>query len=142
MATETTGQQTTPNTQPADKLLTAGLVPATGSDEPCHVLFLLKYTFPLSKSNATPIILQGNKYMDATLYTGTGTTQVIVNQAQFKPDLVWAKTRSSVSSNLLYDSIRGVNQYLSSNQTAAEATLANSLITSFVVNVPGFVKPI
>jgi hypothetical protein len=50
-----------------------------------------------------------------------------------QPDLVWAKTRSAVSSNLLYDSIRGVNKYLSSNQTAAEATLANSL-TAFNSN--------
>jgi hypothetical protein len=81
----------------------------------------------------TPTILQGNKYMDATLWTGTGTTYNLVNAGQFKPDLVWAKTRSAISSNLLYDSIRGVNVYLSSNQTAAEATLANSL-TAFNSN--------
>jgi hypothetical protein len=78
-------------------------------------------------------IKKGNTVMDATLYTGTGATQSITNAGGFKPDLVWAKTRSTVSSNLLYDSIRGVNVYLSSNQTAAEATLANSL-TAFNSN--------
>ena len=39
-------------------------------------------------------IIQGNKYMDATTYTGTGTTQSIVNAAGFKPDLVWCKQRN------------------------------------------------
>jgi hypothetical protein len=76
---------------------------------------------------------QANKYFDATLWTGTGATLSLTNSGSMQPDLVWAKTRSAVSSNLLYDSIRGVNNYLSSNQTAAEATLANSL-TAFNSN--------
>jgi hypothetical protein len=76
---------------------------------------------------------QANKYFDATLWTGTGATLSLTNSGSMQPDLVWAKTRSAVSSNLLYDSIRGVNQFLSSNQTAAEATLANSL-TAFNSN--------
>jgi hypothetical protein len=81
----------------------------------------------------TPTILQGNKYMDATLYTGTGTTQVIVNQALFKPDLVWQKPRSEVASHRLVDSVRGVNKTINSNQADAEATETNTL-TSFNSN--------
>jgi hypothetical protein len=70
----------------------------------------------------TPTILQGNKYMDATLYTGTGVTQVVVNQGQFKPDLVWIKGRSGATSNGLEDSVRGsAGGLLVSNTTAAES---------------------
>ena len=70
----------------------------------------------------TPTILQGNKYMDATLYTGTGTTQVIVNQGQFKPDLVWLKVRSTTGYHGLIDSVRGRAYSLFSNATDAEGT--------------------
>jgi hypothetical protein len=75
----------------------------------------------------TPTILQGNKYMDATLYTGTGTSQVIVNQALFKPDLVWTKSRNAAYNNKLWDSVRGVTKTIDSNSTAAESTVSNGL---------------
>ena len=39
----------------------------------------------------TPTILQGNKYMDATLYTGTGASLAVTNTAGFKPDFVGVK---------------------------------------------------
>jgi hypothetical protein len=81
----------------------------------------------------TPTILQGNKYMDATLYTGNGSTQVIVNQALFKPDLVWQKPRNEVASHRLVDSVRGVNKVIKSNSTDAEATETNAL-TAFNSN--------
>ena len=70
----------------------------------------------------TPTILQGNKYMDATLYTGTGTSQVLVNQGQFKPDFIWLKGRNVVSDHAAYDSVRGVTQRLEVNSTGAENT--------------------
>jgi hypothetical protein len=72
----------------------------------------------------TPTILQGNKYFDSTLYTGNGSTQVVVNNAQFKPDLVWAKSRSNTdtNSNGLVNSNVGRAGLLSSNQTSAEGT--------------------
>ena len=83
----------------------------------------------------TPTILQGNKYMDATLYTGTGSALTVTNAAGFKPDLVWGKPRSTASSNLLYDSVRGALYYLSSNSTAAEAGgTADTGVTAFNSN--------
>ena len=91
--------------------------------------FLSLNTFNLS----TPAILQGNRYMDATLATGSNSTQVIVNQGQFKPDFVWLKIRSAVENHIAYDSVRGVQQYLVPNLTLAEATLASGL-TSFNSN--------
>jgi len=81
----------------------------------------------------TPTILQGNLYMDATLWTGVGpASQVIVNQALFKPDLVWVKNRSSTRKHNLYDSVRGTSKRLVSNDTAAEDTVAG--VTAFNSN--------
>jgi hypothetical protein len=76
----------------------------------------------------TPTILQGNKYMDATLWTGNGQAdnQTVTNAALFKPDLVWAKNRNIASQNhVLVDSVRGVNQILSSNLTDAQSALSS-----------------
>jgi len=83
----------------------------------------------------TPTILQGNKYMDATTFTGATPTNVIVNQGQFKPDLIWNKIRNSTGDNYLVDSVRGVANYLVSNTTAAEAS-ASQFVTS--INSNGF----
>ena len=83
----------------------------------------------------TPTILQGNKYMDATLYTGTGASQSITNAGAFKPDLVWGKARSTTRFNVLVDSIRGSSKDLYSNSTSAEYTDAN-VISS--INSNGF----
>ena len=81
----------------------------------------------------TPTILQGNKYMDATLYTGNGSTQTITNAGGFKPDLVWVKSRSAATDNKLTDSVRGVQKGLISDTTGAETTDTNGL-TAFNSN--------
>jgi hypothetical protein len=82
----------------------------------------------------TPTILQGNKYMDATTYVATGTApQTVTNAAQFKPDLVWTKNRTSAGNHYLNDSVRGAANALNSNTTSAEASLPN-YITSFNSN--------
>lgn len=78
-------------------------------------------------------IKQGNKVMDATLYTGTLLSNSVVNAAAFKPDLVWLKSRSAATNNELTDSVRGVTKALVSNSTAAEATDVQGL-TAFNTN--------
>jgi hypothetical protein len=71
----------------------------------------------------TSTIVKGNTVMDATLYTGNGSTQTITNTASFKPDLVWVKTRSSGSfGHALFDSVRGAPRRLASNLDEAENT--------------------
>jgi hypothetical protein len=82
---------------------------------------------------ASSTILKANTVMDATLYTGNGTTQTITNAAGFRPDLVWFKERSSNSSHWLFDTIRGVLNRLSSNETVAEANQSGTL-TAFNSN--------
>ena len=74
-----------------------------------------------------------NKYMDATTYTGTGASLSVVNAGGFQPDFVWTKPRSTAVGHTLFDSIRGVTNYLQSNTTGAEGTAATSL-TAFNTN--------
>ena len=81
----------------------------------------------------TSTIVQGNQWMDATLWTGNGSSQTITNSAAMAPDFVWVKERSSTSGHTLYDTIRGATKYLESNATAAEGTDATTL-TAFNSN--------
>ena len=77
-------------------------------------------------------IVQGNKYMDATLYTGTGAVQSITNAGSFKPDFVWLKYRSVADNHYLYNSVVPSGYMLMSNSTAAEQNLPG--VTSFNSN--------
>jgi hypothetical protein len=73
---------------------------------------------------------QANKFMDVSLYSGTGVAQSVFNSG-FKPDLVWIKNRTGTAANhAIYDINRGVTKQLSSSTTAAETTEATGL-TSF-----------
>jgi hypothetical protein len=95
--------------------------------------FVALNTFNLPSST----IPQGNKYMDATLYTGNGSTQTITNTASFKPDLVWTKARSIAYSHVLYDSVRGTGttKALFSDSTAAEGSNSSNVnLTSYNSN--------
>jgi hypothetical protein len=67
-------------------------------------------------------IIKGNQYFDATLYTGTNTTNVISNSGGMQPDFVWIKNRNSDQSHTLVDVLRGTTKQLNSNDTAAEGT--------------------
>jgi hypothetical protein len=80
-----------------------------------------------------PIIKQPNQHFDATLYTGTGSTQSITNAGSFQPDLVWVKNRSGATDHALYDAVRGTTKQLESNTTTAETTEATGL-TAFGTN--------
>ena len=65
-------------------------------------------------------IKAGNKYFDATTWTGNGTSQSITNAGAFQPDFVWIKSRSGAYNNYNYDSVRGVLKEIYSNLTNAE----------------------
>lgn len=79
------------------------------------------------------VILEGDRYMDATLYTGNGTSQSVTNASGFSPDLVWVKNRSAVADHILADTVRGANLNLKSNLTNAEDGSAG-FITAFNSN--------
>jgi hypothetical protein len=84
----------------------------------------------------TPTIPAGNLFMNATTYTGTGASLAVTNGVagqSFQPDFVWTKTRSTATGHTLFDSIRGVTNYLQSNNSNAEGTTATTL-TAFNSN--------
>mgnify|MGYP000417400818 CR=1 FL=1 len=84
-----------------------------------------------------PTIKQGNKWFDATTYTGSGATgRAVTNAGGFQPDLVWIKGRTaSGASHYLADAIRGVQKWLTSNGTSAEITDTGSFgLTAFNSN--------
>jgi len=90
--------------------------------------FVALNTFNLPSST----IPAGNKFMDVVLRNGGapsgGTYSTTINMANGA--LLWDKPRNQVGSNYLIDSVRGISQLLSSDQTAAETSLA-SWFTAF-----------
>ena len=64
------------------------------------------------------------------MHTGTGSSQIITDQLDFQPDLVWVKSRTgtygSYNHNLI-DAVRGVTKTITTNNTSVEATTATSL---------------
>jgi hypothetical protein len=60
------------------------------------------------------------------LYTGNGSTQTITNGIDLsgKGGLVWLKPRSGAGSHGLYDTVRGIENVLNSNTTAAQSSSA------------------
>jgi hypothetical protein len=84
----------------------------------------------------TPTIPAGNLFMNATTYTGTGASLTVTNGVagqSFQPDFVWIKSRSVAENHLAYDSVRGTNQRLYPNLTAANST-ATDQFNSFNSN--------
>ena len=88
--------------------------------------FVALNTFNLPSST----IPAGNKYMDATLYTGTGSSLSVTNSGSMQPDWVWIKSRSAATDHALYDVLRGTQARLESNTTDAEVT-SDSGVTAF-----------
>ena len=64
-------------------------------------------------------------YFNTVLWTGTGSGQSITGMG-FQPDWLWFKNRNGTSGHALIDSVRGVNQGLSSDSDAAEVTSGSS----------------
>jgi hypothetical protein len=77
---------------------------------------------------------QAGKYFDATIFTATGTTQTVTNTG-FQPDWLWFKNRGAAQDHFLVTNPISLDQYLSSNTTAAEATSSTFIDT---VNSNGF----
>ena len=77
-------------------------------------------------------ILDSTKHFGTLIYEGNSSTQVITdtNDVDFTSDWVWVKRRDGSNSHLLFDSVRGVQKWLTSSQTTAEGTNA-AFLTAF-----------
>ena len=92
---------------------------------PTGFLQLNTFNLPTPTIGATASTT-ANKYFNANLYTGNGTTNAITNVG-FQPDFVWVKSRSDAYFHGLYDAVRGAGSTkgLYSNDTVAEGTYSD-----------------
>ena len=75
---------------------------------------------------AAYISFQPSDFFNTLLYTGTGASLAITGVG-FQPDFVWTKNRDATDNHNLFDSPRGVREFISSNMTSVETTGADSL---------------
>jgi hypothetical protein len=126
--------------------LTGTWFPAEGANSTSSGVFnfgarSFAYTAPsgfkaLNTANLpAPGVTKPNTVMDVVLYTGTGSALTPTSTLGFNPDLVWIKSRSAATDHALYDSVRGVEKRLESNNTDAEVT-SDGGVTAF--NSAGF----
>ena len=81
----------------------------------------------LSAANLPEVaITDPGAYFETILHTGTGVEQSVTGVG-FQPDFTWIKNRDSTDSHMLFDVIRGTTNVLHSNETAVEATEAQTL---------------
>jgi hypothetical protein len=79
-----------------------------------------------------PLVTKPSTVFDVKLWTGNGSSQTIT--ADFSPDFVWVKERSTGStSHHLVDQVRGADKYLFSQATDSEYTGLGRL-TAFTSN--------
>ncbi len=71
------------------------------------------------------------KHFNTVIYTGNDTARAITTG--FQPDFTWIKSRTNTSSHSLFDSIRGADQWMTSNGTNTDTSAPYSL-TSFDAN--------
>jgi len=98
------------------------------------------FAYPLSGFKAlntqnlsTPTIAKGSDYMDVVTYTGTGSALTPTSSLSFSPDLIWIKSRSAATDHALYDTVRGAQKRLESNNDDAEVT-SDGGVTAFNSN--------
>ena len=63
-------------------------------------------------------------YFNTVLYTGNGSARTI-SGVGFEPDWVWVKDRDATNYHYLYDSVRGNNLNLFSNDSSAEVNVTS-----------------
>ena len=76
------------------------------------------------------ISIQPRDYYSTKLYTGTQAADNAITGVGFQPDLIWCKNRELTIGHLVSDSVRGVQNYLFTNNTDAQASNTGA-VTSF-----------
>ena len=65
-------------------------------------------------------------YFNTKLFSGTGSSNSVTGVG-FAPNFVWLKKRNGTPNHFLFDTVRGVQKALNSNQDYAESTQSNAL---------------
>ena len=67
-------------------------------------------------------------YFNTKLYSGTGSSNALTG-LNFQPDFVWIKNRTDTSNHRAFDAVRGANKRLTPNDTGAETTTTQELMS-------------
>ena len=73
------------------------------------------------RGSDNPYIIRPKKHFDTILYTGNASTQKITG-LEFKPDMIWFKSRTSSSTHGMADSVRGRSKLFYPDTNQAEET--------------------
>ena len=82
-------------------------------------------------------ISNSKKYFEPALYSNGGGSAVTVDTLQFKPDLIWVKSRNSSANHGLYDSVRGDNNRLVPDDNLAESSVTGPIPTDSGFTIAG-----
>ena len=79
-----------------------------------------------------PVIMRPKRHFDTVLWTGnSSSSNRSITGLEFKPDLVWSKTRNYAYHQVLIDSVRGVSNRLNSDQEFSENHTNGGYLASF-----------
>ena len=90
-------------------------------------------TWTVNNLIATAGLETARQGMDVVTYSGNGSTQSITG-LNFQPDFVWLKRRDSGAWHFLFDSVRGSNKALFSNDASAESNYGSNYLDAFTSN--------
>ena len=74
------------------------------------------------------ISFQPSDYFNVSIYTGTASSQTLTGVG-FQPDLGWFKSRNATEGQAWFDSVRGANEAMYCNTTAAQTTRSSSVMS-------------
>ena len=71
-----------------------------------------------------------SEYFQCTLYTGNSSNNTVTNvgNSDLKPDIVWGKCRSTTKTHYFYDSIRGVENRVETDNTGNQDSNTNGVV--------------
>ena len=78
-----------------------------------------------------PVIMRPQRHFDTVLWSGDGSTSNRKISLEFKPDLVWSKTRNYAYHHVWMDSVRGASNRLNSDQAYTENFTNGGYLASF-----------
>ena len=83
------------------------------------------------------VIIRPQRHFDTVLYSNGGGSAVNVNTLEFKPDLIWVKSRNANANHGLYDSVRGDNKRIVSDLTNTESTVVGPVPSDSGFSIAG-----
>ena len=84
----------------------------------------------ICSANIKPVGIDSKKHFDVLTYNGNGPTGQSITGLDFKPDLVWIKSRSFGNNHHMFDIIRGPDKILRTSTSDAESEVTD-VMSSF-----------